>query len=157
MVGRSPPPIRGPILAAVGRFVESDAAARAAAPATSARRRSGKGAARRRGRRPSHHGVHYLGIALRNRQVRLRNRRQTGGQRPPVGAAVGGFEDAAAGAGKRPVLHEPLLLLPQGGIDNVGVLGIDAHVVAARVFVLEEHLVEGGAAVGGAEDATLGI
>ena len=59
-------------------------------------------------------------------------------QRPPVVAAVGGFEDAAVGAAKRSVLHEALLLLPEGGVDGVGIFGIDAHVVAAGVFVLEQ-------------------
>ena len=55
----------------------------------------------------------------------------------PSGAAIGGFEDAAVGAAEGAVLIEALLLLPEGGIDDVGVLGIDADVVAAGVVVLE--------------------
>src|ERR1019366_3256770 len=120
-----------PMLAAVGRFVEADAAASAAASATSARCGSRGGASSRRGCYTRHHGVHHARVAERNRQVRLGHGGKTGSQRLPGIAAVGGFEDAATGAGKRPVLHETLLLLPQGGVDNVGVLGIETHVAAA--------------------------
>src|SRR5260370_36391439 len=87
----------------------------------------------------------------------MRDGRETESQRTPVVPAVSRFEDAAGGAGKRSVLHEALLLLPQSGINNVGIPGIDAHVVTAGVFVLEQHLIEGGATIGGAEDSALGV
>ena len=60
----------------------------------------------------------------------------------PGGAAVGGFENAAIGAAERAVFRESLLLLPQRGVDGVGVARIDAHVVAAGVFVLIKNLLE---------------
>src|SRR5262249_18487438 len=39
--------------------------------------------------------------------------------------------------------------------DNVGVAGIDEHVIGADVFVFPEDFLEALAAVGGAEDAAL--
>ena len=41
-----------------------------------------------------------------------------------------------------PFSIESLLLLPQRGVDGVGIAGIDANIVAAGVFVLVEHLLE---------------
>src|SRR5208282_5381699 len=134
------------MLAAVAGFIESDGAA-AAASATSAAARAGR----------CHHGVDETGIAGGNGQVGLDHGRQAGSELLPGRAAIGGFEDAAAGAAERPILGESLLLLPERGVDDAWIRGIDADVVAAGVFVLEEHLFEAGAAIGGAEDAALGV
>src|SRR5207237_7211145 len=54
-------------------------------------------------------------------------------------------------------LDEALLLLPERRIDDVRVRRVDAHVVAARVLVFVEHLLEGVSPVGGSENAALGV
>ena len=80
---------------------------------------------------------------------------QAVGQRLPGRAAVGGLEDAAAGARPHGVLPRSLPLFPHRRVDDVGVRRIDVDVVAAGVLVLREHLLERPAAVGRAEDAAL--
>ena len=82
---------------------------------------------------------------------------QAAGELLPGVAAVGGLEDAAVGAVPFAVLPRAFARLPQCGIDDVGVRGIDLHIVAADVLVLVENLLEGLAAVGRAIDAALGI
>ena len=151
-----------PILPAIGRFVERDgraAAASSAASAPTATTSSAAASALRSGGRRTrrYRGVNNPRIAGSDGQVGLADGRQAEGQLPPVIAAVGGFVDAAVGAAESAVLHETLLLLPHGGVDDVGILGIDADVVAAGVFVGIEHLVEVRAAIGRAEDAALRI
>ena len=47
--------------------------------------------------------------------------------------------------------------MPENCINDVGIRRIDAHVVAARVLVLVENLLERLSAVGGAEDSALCI
>ena len=47
--------------------------------------------------------------------------------------------------------------LPEHGVHDVGVRGIEGDVDAAGVLVLVEHLLEGLAAVGGAEEAALRV
>src|ERR1019366_7672576 len=102
-------------------------------------------------------GVNNARIAGSDGQVGLDDGRQPETQFPPVIAAVGGFVDAAIVAAESAILHESLLLLPQRGVDRVGILGIDVDIVAAGVFVVIKHLIEMRAAIGGAEDAALWI
>jgi hypothetical protein len=52
---------------------------------------------------------------------------------------------------------EALLLLPEGGVDGVGVARVDEHLIGARVFVLVEDFLERAPAVGRAKDAALGV
>ncbi len=49
----------------------------------------------------------------------LRERGQAAGERIPGGAAVGGFEEAAVGAGEGAVFPGPLLRLPEHGVDGL--------------------------------------
>ena len=79
------------------------------------------------------------------------------GEGMPRVAAVGGFEDAAAGTAPGGVFPRPLARFPQGGVDDVGVRRVDLHVVGAGVVVLAEHLLEGPAAVGGAVHAAFRV
>ena len=73
----------------------------------------------------------------------------------PRRAAVGGLEDPAVRALPRAVLPRTLPLLPHRRVDDVRVRGIDVDVLAAGVLVLEQHALEGAAAVGRAKDAAL--
>ena len=82
---------------------------------------------------------------------------QSAGKLLPGLAAVGGLEDAAAGAVPFAVLPGTFAGLPQCGIDDVGVGGIDDDSSGTDIFVLGENLLEGLGAVGGAVDAALGI
>src|SRR4029079_19207 len=64
---------------------------------------------------------------------------------------------SGAGAAKSLSLEEALLLLPERRIDNVRIRRVDADIVAARVLVFVEHLLEGAAAVGRSEKAARGV
>src|SRR6185437_9090571 len=106
--------------------------------------------------RARHHGIDDIRIARGDAEVGLDHAgRQAVGQFFPGAAAVRGLEDAAFGAAELLAFDVALLLLPQPGIDDVRVAGIDAHVVAADVLVLVQHFLEGLATVGRAEDAAL--
>src|SRR4029078_747557 len=95
----------------------------------------------------------------RDREFRRAHHRESFGQLLPGRATVGGLEDPAAVAvlvaAESAALDVALLLLPQRGVDDVRIGGIDPHVVAAGVLVLVEDLLERLAAVLGAEDAAL--
>ncbi len=79
------------------------------------------------------------------------------GELLPGVAAVGGFEKTAAGAGPRAVFPGALARGPQHGVDGARVGGIEREVDRAGVFVFVEHLLPRVAAIGGAEDAALGV
>src|SRR6185436_4560441 len=84
--------------------------------------------------------VQNLRVARSNRQVRLKDARQAGGQLLPVRSAVNRLEDAAVVrlcvAAEPSAFDVALLLLPERGVDDIGIAGIDANVVAADVLVL---------------------
>ena len=146
---------QNPVLAAVRGLVERDVAAASAtsrAPAGAGCGRAFRGcAARRYGR------VKDFRITRGDGEVGLDDGGQATGEFLPGIAAVGRFEDAAVGPAKRPVFEEALLLLPERGVDGVGLARVEPDVVAAGVFVLVENLLEAGAAIGGAEDAALRV
>ena len=147
-VGRSPPPMRAsgrgsscaasagapaprhreePVLAAVGGLVEADD------PVASPVGR----------RRPATIGVEDAS------DCSARSRCSPGGSRgsPSVSCfqVVPPSVDLkmpVAGAAESLALDEALLLLPERGVDDVRVARIDADVVAARVLVLVQHLLE---------------
>ena len=95
-----------PVLAAIGGLVEADRA----------RRRSPSSAAARR--RPTDR-VEHARVARRDGEVGLDDRRQPFRQLLPGRAAVGGLEDAVAGAAEALPFDEALLLLPERGVDDV--------------------------------------
>ena len=159
-VGRSPPPIRArgrgvgraraaaagtadreePVVAAIGRLVDH----------RSARHRADGGVRDTWRRRSSGCSAQIVRFACR-----------TCGS-----PCVSGFHVVppsvdlkmpAAGAAESRALDETLLLLPERGIHDVRIARIDPHVVAARVLVLVEHLLERPAAVRGSEDAALRV
>ena len=107
-------------------------------------------------------GVHAIGVAGRDgdadaSEAALREGGKAASERVPGGAAVGGFEEAAVGAGEGAVLPGTLLRLPEDGVDGLGIARVEGEVDGAGAFVLVEHLLPGLAAVGGAEDAALGV
>src|SRR5205823_3427662 len=71
--------------------------------------------------------------------------------------AVGRFIETAVRPLERAVLPRPLPRLPQRRIDGLRVRRIDGHFDAARVLVAVQDLVERLAAIGGAENAALGV
>ena len=91
-------------------------------------------------------GVEAAGIAGGDGEVGLDEAIGAGGnavgERAPGGAAIGGFEDAAAGAVPRTVFPGPLAGLPERGVDGVGIAWIDLDVAGAGVFVFAEDLCE---------------
>ena len=102
--------------------------------------------------------VQPLRIAGGDREVGLRDVAVLGEaafQLLPRRAAIGGLVDAAPQAAPLRVLPRSLALLPQRGIDDARVRWIDVHVVAARVLVLVENLLERFATIGRTEDAAL--
>ena len=105
--------------------------------------------------------VHAAGIGGRDRDAdaaeAVRDGWESGGELLPGVAAVGGFEKTAAGAGPRAVFPGALARGPQHGVDGARVGGIEREVDRAGVFVFVEHLLPGVAAIGGAEDAALGV
>jgi hypothetical protein len=133
------------VLAAVGGLIDSRRPARAASAAA--------------GGHSSDDGVEDLRIAQRDRQVGLQHLRESLGHRLPRGAAICGLEDAPGVLVGVPAKGAPfdktLLLLPECGVHDIRVARVDADIVAARVFVLVEHLLEALAAVGRSEDAAL--
>src|SRR6185437_4485499 len=138
-----------PILAAIGGLHELDGrGAAAAATACSGSTRRGGGC---------DGSVEDLGIRGGDGEVGLEDGRQAASELVPGGAAVGGFEDAAAGAVEAEVFGEALLLLPECGVDDLRILRINGDVVGAGVLVLIEDLLERLAAIGGAEDAAFGV
>ena len=132
MAGSGPLGTCGPVRAAVGGLVETDLSLPG-----------------------SDDGIEGVRIAGRDRDIGLERLRQPFGELGPGGAAVAGFENAHAGAAESLAFDEALLLLPERGVDDVRVAGIEAHFIGARVVVLEQHLLEGAPAVGRAEDAAL--
>ena len=76
----------------------------------------------------------------------------------PGVSAVGGLEQSAAGSVDFvAVLPRALARFPHGGIDHVGIRGIDLDVGGAGVLVFVDDLLPGLAAIGGAEKAALFI
>ena len=144
-----------PVIAAIGGFVERDIAA--AATTGSASIGAGGGACFGCGSACCHGGVDKFRVAGGDGEIGLDDRRQAAGELLPGGATVDGSIDAAIGAAEGSVFIEALLLLPERGVENGRVSGIEAHVVAAGVFVFVENLFEVLAAVGGAENAALGV
>src|SRR5579863_3774717 len=72
----------------------------------------------------------------------------------PGAATVRGFKKSSAGTVIFVVvLPRALANLPHGGIDRVGIGGINLDVGAARIFVLGNHFLPILSAVGGAIDA----
>ena len=135
-----------PVLAAVGRLEEADDAGHRI------------GAAAAGGRHvASRCRIQHARVARGNGDVRLNDARQPVGQLSPGRAAVSRLVHAVAGAAEPLTLDEALLLLPQGRIDDVRIGGIDADVVAARVFVFGENLLERAAAIGRSENPSLRI
>ncbi len=103
-------------------------------------------------------GVEHGGVAASHSQVGLHQcRRESVAQLLPRRPTVGGLEDATPCRIERATFNEGLLLLPQRGVDRVGMARVDADVVGAGVFVLVEHLLEVLAAVGRAKDSAFGI
>src|SRR5262245_39940590 len=133
------------MLTPVSRLEEADRAASAAAPAsarTSTTRftrgtGSAAGAGRGRHARPEagDGGIHHVRIARRDRQIRLKYGRQARSQLSPRRPTVGRLENAAIVRLRVPAesatLDVALLLLPERRVDDVGIRGIDAHVVTA--------------------------
>ncbi len=76
-------------------------------------------------------------------------------ERLPGGPAVHRFVEAAARPGELAVLPGGLPRLPERGIDDLGIGGIDQHVDSAGVRILVEDAMEGLASVQRAEDAAL--
>src|SRR5205807_6767642 len=73
----------------------------------------------------------------------------------PVLAAIGGFKNATAGSVPRTVFPWAFARLPQGGVSDVGVAGIDLHVGAADVFVAIENFGESLATISRTKNAAL--
>src|SRR5205807_6649354 len=74
----------------------------------------------------------------------------------PCGPAIGGFVETAA----RPAAIEApgsAIDLPQGSKERVGVVRIKNYVDSAGLVVFEQHLLPGGAAIGGAKQAAFFI
>ena len=111
-----------PMLAGIGGLVKTDWSGCA----------GGRPSRRRRG----DHGVQHLGVARRERDVRLQHRGQSYRELLPRGAAVDRLEYAVAAATEPLSFDEALLLLPERRVHDVGILRIDAHIVGARVLVL---------------------
>src|ERR1035438_6054884 len=106
--------------------------------------------------------VHAIGVAVGEgdadaSQPALGEGGKAAGERVPGGAAIGGFEEAAVGAGERAVLPRTLLRLPEDGVYGLGIAWVEGEVDGAGALVLIEHLLPGLAAIGGAEDAALGV
>src|SRR6185437_2023963 len=74
----------------------------------------------------------------------------------PGDAAIGGAVDAAA---RPPAVEAPAFALPlvERGVEHLGVAGIEGKVGGAGVFIPVQDLPPGPAAVGGFEDAALGV
>src|SRR5712664_2054568 len=82
------------------------------------------------------------------------------GARAPVASAIGGFVKAAAGADEGfAAANFPRRNArgPQHRVDRLRICGIESEIGCAGVFVLVENFLESLAAVGGAEDAALGV
>ena len=130
--------------AAVGGFVELDR------PGPSRRiHRSG-------------HRVEHLRIARGNREVCFEHIGQPLRQLRPCRAAIRRFVNATRAwisrvGTKRVRFPKGLLLLPQRRVDRAGIARINAHVIAARVFVFVQHAVECASAVRRPINAALGV
>ena len=107
------------------------------------------------GRCAGNGGVERLGIARRDREIRLQDRGQSVRELRPGRATVDRFVEAAARAAKRAAFDEALLLLPERGVDDGGIARVDLHVVGAGVLVLVENFLKTAAAVGRSKDAAL--
>ena len=105
------------------------------------------------------HGVDALRFAGRNREPdaaqAILKRRQAASQRLPAASAVSRFEQPDAGTGEPAVLPGRLSGLPQHGVDSLRIGRIEGQIDSAGVFIFVEHLFEGPASVGRAEDAAL--
>ena len=87
----------------------------------------------------------------RVRQAAARDRR------PGAAPVVGLVEPAPRSVGGRVDVPRRPSRLPQGGVDGVGVAGLELQVDGARVGVLEQHARPAGAPVGGAEHSALRV
>ncbi len=91
-------------------------------------------------------GVEAAGIARGDGEVGLYEAIGAGGnavgEGTPGGAAIGGFENAAAGSVPRTVFPGALPCFPERGVDDVGIAWIDLNVTGAGVFVFAEDLGE---------------
>src|SRR5215472_17074218 len=72
---------------------------------------------------------------------------QTAGKRLPIQAVVGGLVNAAVGSVPRAVLPRAFTSLPQGGVTDLSVRGIDEQVGGAGVGIFLQHRLEVLAAV----------
>ena len=108
-----------------------------------------------------HQRVHAAGIARRNSDAdaaeSLCERGEPAGKRRPGIAAIGGLEQPAIRPGELAVLPRTLLRLPQYGINLARIARIERQVHRARAIVLVEDLLPARAAIGGPEDAALGV
>ena len=86
--------------------------------------------------------------------------RKSFGERMPSISAIGGFEEAAAGSDKGfaaanfPWRHTRS---PQRGVNCLRICRIEGEIGGTGVFVLIKNFLKSLAAVGGAEDAALGV
>ena len=131
------------MLAGVGGLIEADRS-----------RRTGR---RTCGRCGGDHRIEHLRVAGCERDVGLQDRWESHRELLPRRATIGGLEDAVAAAAEALSLDEALLLLPERGVHDVGVLRIDAHIIGARVFVLVQHTLKRRATIERSEDAAFRI
>src|ERR1035437_3231469 len=107
-----------------------------------------------------HDGVYTVPVGAGHRHADLADDalRHAGAARDlgPVVAAVGGFEEAAGGSAAR---KAPWCAVgvPDGGKEDVRVLGVEAQVHRARAIIAEEDFGPGLPAVLGTEDAALRV
>src|SRR5205823_15072124 len=92
------------------------------------------------GRCAGNGGVERLGIARRDREIRLQDRGQSVRELRPGRATVDRFVEAAARAAKRAAFDEALLLLPERGVDDGGIARVDLDVVGDGVLDFVEYL-----------------
>ena len=84
--------------------------------------------------------------------------RQTFGERMPGFAAVGGFEEAAGVAFERAAGGPGRAARrPHVCVESLRIFGIEGEVGGAGVLIFVENFLPGFAAVGGTEDAALGV
>ena len=81
---------------------------------------------------------------------------QSAGEFGPGAAAVGRAVDAALGAAAA-IAEDGAASRVRGGVEHVGACGIDGDIADAGVLVDVEGFVPGGAAIGGHEDAAIGV
>src|SRR5215469_16807673 len=82
---------------------------------------------------------------------------QTAGKLLPIEAVVSGLVNAAVGSVPRAVLPRAFTSLPQGGVNDLSVGGIDQHVGGAGIGIFLQHRLEVFAAVHRAVDAPFNV